>query len=324
MEKKPALFFDSPPIPKRRRLPRSRRAPTSLRGSPSELLNSNVDCFCNITDGSDQASNELLSIDTEETPQFPLSRCGIYCNGKDKGIILEPVGSINQFSLWDPLNTVFRHAECKNGSNSNDRLSTHSSAGTSSIYSDEFLWSTRNSVNSWLAPGSVVWAKTPLQEWWPAEVMDEGSLHFPRNNHDGHVPVQLYGSKKHVWLEPTRDLSKFDYCYEERSKNPLQAFQEALNQALCNHVHRSRGATLGGCLKTAKISYHDDSCDAWQTSNRSSDFAVEGRGQRKRKAKVHFDEIIHAEKPKRRVRRLRIMRYLGLMAPVGSPFSLQH
>jgi len=37
-----------------------------------------------------------------------------------------------------------------------------------------------------------------------------------------------------------------------------------------------------------------------------------------------FQELTFQEKPVRRLRRLRIMRNLGLAAPAGSPFPLSH
>ncbi|KAK4766319.1 hypothetical protein SAY87_007961 [Trapa incisa] len=46
-----------------------------------------------------------------------------------------------------------------------------------------------------------------------------------------------------------------------------------------------------------------------------------GRGKRKRKPKVHFDEEQNLPlKSVKKVRRFKIMRHLGLMAPLGSPY----
>ncbi|XP_074572015.1 uncharacterized protein LOC141828479 isoform X2 [Curcuma longa] len=193
----------------------------------------------------------------------------------------------------------------KTGSNSNDHVGIHSSA-QSPISSDGSLCSTERKINCWLSPGNVVWAKTAVHEWWPAEIMDDKSIESTRNNLAGHVLVQLYGSEECSWLEPDRDLSQFD-------------------QALSKHAHMSPKASPDRHLNSAKISYQLEKCDAWQPSRKTSNgLAVEGRGQRKRKVKVHFDEMSRMPSPKRKVRRLRIMRYLGLMAPIGSPFSLQH
>lgn len=56
------------------------------------------------------------------------------------------------------------------GSYLTDRVSTHLSAGPSPITADKSLFPVAGNVESWLAPGNVVWAKTPSHEWWPAEV----------------------------------------------------------------------------------------------------------------------------------------------------------
>ncbi|KAG6482488.1 hypothetical protein ZIOFF_059119 [Zingiber officinale] len=323
----------------------------------------------------------------------------------------------------DFLSTAYN----KTGSNSNDRVGTHSSA-QSPISSDGSLCSTERKINCWLSPGNVVWAKTAVHEWWPAEIMDDKSIESTRDNLTGHVLVQLYGSEERSWLEPDRDVSQFDQalvymilcsmtsllgfhfnhpclhgelhsflwslrlhaealllssvvfqllgsnriqscsssldvawcigtkeggqfnpllepkssehtwfcsqansnvyfvqCFEERSKNPLQTFQDALKQALSKRAHLSPKASPNRHLNGAKISYQPEKCDTWQSSRKTSNsLDVEGRGQRKRKVKVHFDEMSRMPTSKRKVRRLRIMRYLGLMAPIGSPFSLQH
>ncbi|PWA45068.1 HAT dimerization [Artemisia annua] len=45
------------------------------------------------------------------------------------------------------------------------------------------------------------------------------------------------------------------------------------------------------------------------------------RSQRERKRKVHFDEVSCPLYTSRKVRRFKVMRSLGLAAPVGSPFN---
>lgn len=73
--------------------------------------------------------------------------------------------------------------------------------------------------------------------------------------------------------------------------------------------------------------FQDQSCDKGSSSNSSriedNDLHVDrGRGKRERKPKVPFDEeTTISVKATRKFRRMRIMRYLGLAAPVGSPFS---
>ncbi|OWM69678.1 uncharacterized protein LOC116194139 [Punica granatum] len=73
------------------------------------------------------------------------------------------------------------------------------------------------------------------------------------------------------------------------------------------------------------ISNQQQQSSGRMTSSNSTELEDEsserGRGKRKRKPKLHFDEESNLPlKSARKVRRFRIMRYLGLMAPVGSPF----
>lgn len=67
----------------------------------------------------------------------------------------------------------------------------------------------------------------------------------------------------------------------------------------------------------------DQSPDKWNSSSSSrteSDCMERRRGTRERKPKVHFDEVNFSLKSMRKDRRFRIMRFLGLAAPVASPF----
>ncbi|KAM0945086.1 hypothetical protein DsansV1_C10g0098781 [Dioscorea sansibarensis] len=68
----------------------------------------------------------------------------------------------------------------------------------------------------------------------------------------------------------------------------------------------------------------DDMLNITSSSRTKDECVKEGRGKRKRKLKVHFDELNFPEKSVRRVRRIKIMRYLGLVAPAGSPYSIAH
>ncbi|XP_047311999.1 uncharacterized protein LOC124915342 [Impatiens glandulifera] len=79
------------------------------------------------------------------------------------------------------------------------------------------------------------------------------------------------------------------------------------------------------CLKLTPERSHIQE-DKWDSS-RSSRIESDGgpdtrRSKRDRKPRVHFDELSLPEKPTRKVRRYRIMRLLGLAAPIGSPFTI--
>ncbi|KAK7396603.1 hypothetical protein VNO78_17729 [Psophocarpus tetragonolobus] len=170
-------------------------------------------------------------------------------------------------------------------------------------------------------PGSVVWARTDCQLWWPAEIMDETSV-LSNSASDGHVLVQFYGNLPSAWIDPTKDISIFEDSFEERSNNPSEDFQQALKQAL------QRKAQLSSCQKvtpdrSAHSDFQDrssDKCTSTSTSKTIDDFQARRRGKRERKPKLHFDEVTHPMKSETKGRRLKIMRYLGLAAPVGSPF----
>ncbi|XP_039161635.1 uncharacterized protein LOC104425943 isoform X1 [Eucalyptus grandis] len=68
----------------------------------------------------------------------------------------------------------------------------------------------------------------------------------------------------------------------------------------------------GGCIISNLRSVEDDSSE-------------KGRGKRKRKPRSFFsDDLYLPPRSPKKVRRYRIMRYLGLMAPVGSPYSVNN
>ncbi|XP_078446361.1 uncharacterized protein LOC144715304 isoform X2 [Wolffia australiana] len=167
---------------------------------------------------------------------------------------------------------------------------------------------------SHLSPGSVVWAKTDQYDFWPAEVMDGRMIPDCDDlQSDGLVLVQLYGVWEYAWVDPVSELSQFDHCYEERTKEPSRAFQEALTQAL----HRRQSAS----------EQSDENSDKWLLKRH---FKLEddeencGKGKRARKPKLHFDDLEFPEISVKRVRRTKIMRHLGLIAPAGSPFYQAH
>lgn len=132
-----------------------------------------------------------------------------------------------------------------------------------------------------VAPGSVVWTRTASQDWWPAE------------------------------------------CFEKRIDNSSEEFQDALKQALHQREHQSLSKQyselsddynrlIQGCQTPEKWT---------SSSSRMESPCVERRrGKRERKPKLHFDEEPLKLTLPRGVRRIKIMRSLGLAAPVGSPF----
>lgn len=179
-----------------------------------------------------------------------------------------------------------------------------------------------------LTPGSVVWAKNAHQLWWPAKISRVGSpspsLNSSIEGTDGLVLVQYYGNQERAWVDPARDVSPFEDCLGERSCHPMKEFQEAFKQAIHQKEHQTSSKQLFASPEGPDcFNVQDQSPDAWNSSSSSrteSDYLGRGRSKRKRKPTVHFDEVNFPLKSAKKVRRLRIMRFLGLAAPVGSPF----
>lgn len=179
------------------------------------------------------------------------------------------------------------------------------------------------SDNSSLAvtPGSVVWARTACQMWWPAEIMEESCALSDRVN-DGNVLVQFYGNHPSAWIDPATDISIFEDSFEERSNNPSSDFQDALNQALQRKTQLSSCQNLSPDRSTHsnQQDHSAGKCTSPSSSKTINNFQEKRRGKRERKPKVHFDEVTRPMKSETKDRRLKIMRYLGLAPPVGSPF----
>ncbi|XP_031280855.1 uncharacterized protein LOC116139317 [Pistacia vera] len=178
-----------------------------------------------------------------------------------------------------------------------------------------------------LTPGNVVWAKTACEMWWPAEIIEEKSPSTDSTNQgsDGHVLVQFFGNFNSAWVDPARDVSELEDCFEERCCNSTENFQDALKQALLQRKeHISSCQQFLQSPDGSNLSDRQDQLsDKWTSSTSSgmvTNLPKRGEEKRERKRKIHFDEVTFPLKSTRKIRRLKIMRYLGLIAPVGSPF----
>ncbi|KAG9441923.1 hypothetical protein H6P81_017777 [Aristolochia fimbriata] len=220
---------------------------------------------------------------------------------------------------------------CKSGDSGghkNDHSSTDSDTGPLRHTPIKSTSLSTETYNDWVAPGSVVWAKTDSQMWWPAEVIDEREIQSNASDQssDGHVLVQLLQTDRYCWVDPVESLSRFDNCFEKRSCNLKEEFQDALKQALlkveqmssCQHLYESSDIEKSSIKKVPTSYEANDSCSTGTEDNCDA----RGRGKRKRKPKVHFDDVHVPVKSIKKGRRLKIMRLLGLTPPLGSPFSL--
>ncbi|CAA6673328.1 unnamed protein product [Spirodela intermedia] len=142
---------------------------------------------------------------------------------------------------------------------------------------------------------------------------------YPQGAWSGLRPITMNAGLRSAWVDPVSSLSQFDHCYEERSKDPSRAFQDALNQAL-----RQK--------ETA-------SSNKWNPKSRfwaEEDEERRGKGKRARKPKLHFDVSQPAFffalgfcmmfKNQRRMEAAADEDHAppGLVAPAGSPFNRAH
>ncbi|KAF8395292.1 hypothetical protein HHK36_019235 [Tetracentron sinense] len=267
----------------------------------------------------DQCCQTPVSRHQKEIPKLPLVRCSMSKIGEHE----------RQFSNsmevpFTKVEAVMQNALL--GTCVDRNVGGHKSDAAGALEFTPNKSRTTESNDVWMAPGSVVWAKTAFQMWWPAEIIGERSAPVSPSNQsvDGHVLVQYYGNRECAWVDPARDLSQLEDCFEERSCNPVEAFQVALKQALNIKEHTGSCRRLDESPDGLSSIQHYQLSDKWNSSSssRTEGDDLGGRGKRKRKPKVYFDEVTFPVKSVKKVRRLRIMRYLGLTAPIGSPFLL--
>ncbi|XP_044498457.1 uncharacterized protein LOC123220325 isoform X2 [Mangifera indica] len=159
-------------------------------------------------------------------------------------------------------------------------------------------------------------------------IIEEKSLSINSANQgsDGHVLVQFYGNCHSAWVDPARDVSELEDSFEERCLNSSENFQDALKQALLQRKeHISSCREFLASPDRSNLSVQQDQLSGKWTSSTSSGLVTNlpkrGKEKRERKPKIHFDEVTFPLKSSRKIRRFKIMRYLGLIAPIGSPFS---
>jgi len=183
--------------------------------------------------------------------------------------------------------------------------------------------------------GDLVWAKYARFPWWPAQIINERAVQpgkgGPRRT-NADVLVRFFGTYDYGWVDPSVGLSEFDVKLQERSKIKKKALQKGVEEAL---EFRRTGKLPDAFTVAAMIEQEEPKTPnesqsngvqengTGQESTPEDDGTEQRRAARKRKPKVLYEEEERVQrKPERRLRRLRIMRQLGLTAPAGSPFLL--
>ncbi|KAG8647168.1 hypothetical protein MANES_09G049502v8 [Manihot esculenta] len=98
------------------------------------------------------------------------------------------------------------------------------------------------------------------QIWWPAEIIGETSHVSDSRSRgiDSHVLVQFYGYYGIAWIDPAREISQLEDCFEERSSNTMDKFQDALTQALERKEYLSANRESLGSPDGLDQSYQQD------------------------------------------------------------------
>ncbi|XP_057999573.1 uncharacterized protein LOC110647935 isoform X2 [Hevea brasiliensis] len=257
------------------------------------------------------SSSDKTTVQEKELPELPIVRCR---NSADKKSKL--------------LSDLYENAVIKIKSVAQHTIVDH----CSDSYQTSFMTmestpeksQVTESTSFCVTPGNVVWAKMDCQIWWPAEIIGETSSEADSRSKgiDGHVLVQFYGNYRSAWVDPAREISQLEDCFEERSSNTMDTFQDALKQALKRKEYLSVHRQLLGIPDGSDHPYQQDqSSDKWTSSISSRtecNFLKRRKGKKKQKPKICFDEVVFPLRSARKVRRFRIMRYLGLVAPIGS------
>ncbi|XP_022746635.1 uncharacterized protein LOC111296534 [Durio zibethinus] len=185
----------------------------------------------------------------------------------------------------------------------------------------------RGSNGVCITPGNVVWAKTACRLWWPAEIIGKkSSLADSRMQRTEElVLVKFYGKQNSAWVNAARDLSMLEDCFDERSCNPMEKFQDALKQALVQRKEHIKSCMqLPGSPDSSTHSEQQDQKSGKWTSSTSSKTGTtlfkQGGSKKEQKPTIHLDDATFPLTSGKGARRLKIMRYLGLTAPRGSPF----
>lgn len=131
--------------------------------------------------------------------------------------------------------------------------------------------------------------------------------------------VKLFGKKAHVQPCNNRNDQDRDDSATTLELTPNRSNLTESCEALHYKKHqRSSKESSGSPDGPDCVNHHDQLHERDNSSSSSRAGTV--RSKRERKPKVHFDEVSFPLYTSRKVRRFKIMRSLGLAAPVGSPF----
>ncbi|XP_062117394.1 uncharacterized protein LOC133831206 isoform X2 [Humulus lupulus] len=184
-----------------------------------------------------------------------------------------------------------------------------------SLFNSDSLLLEKNAEGKELFPSSIVRC---------SKSQEEGSGFSSNSTEASFLEVELVGQDALLESSDSREVGK-----DGSDASPVSvawAKSHKMWWSAEDMLQKEHHILSSELIKRSAASNHSDEQDfssdkSTLSSNRAEDDIIErGRGKRERKPKLHFDDITCPLNPERKVRRLRIMRYLGLTPPVGSPF----
>eukprot|EP00252_Welwitschia_mirabilis_P006534 TRINITY_DN17419_c0_g1_i1.p1 TRINITY_DN17419_c0_g1~~TRINITY_DN17419_c0_g1_i1.p1 ORF type:complete len:206 (+),score=50.38 TRINITY_DN17419_c0_g1_i1:461-1078(+) len=173
--------------------------------------------------------------------------------------------------------------------------------------------------------GSLLWAKLDLanidkSSWWPAQVVDERTVsedNIYNDKVEGGILVRYYGSCIYVWLDPCSSFSEFQKNFKGKNSSPIVEFFALLEENNCGK----------SCVESNKQSNELKSSPMQKKSEKSTtkrknignDCAVH-RAEKNNEIHPPNKQGSPVDDSGKNVRKLRVMRNLGLAAPSGSPY----
>uniref|UniRef100_A0A0E0IDD8 PWWP domain-containing protein n=2 Tax=Oryza TaxID=4527 RepID=A0A0E0IDD8_ORYNI len=84
--------------------------------------------------------------------------------------------------------------------------------------------------------GDITWVKH-TGSWWPAQVVENSCISSkPKKTAKHHVPVRLYGTCVHMYVDPWKSNMEFKMMLKRENKSAMEAFHEAVKKEL-SHVN---------------------------------------------------------------------------------------
>uniref|UniRef100_A0A0E0LVY6 PWWP domain-containing protein n=1 Tax=Oryza punctata TaxID=4537 RepID=A0A0E0LVY6_ORYPU len=101
--------------------------------------------------------------------------------------------------------------------------------------------------------GDITWVKH-TGSWWPAQVVENSCISSkPKKTAKHHVPVRLYGTCVHMYVDPWKSNMEFKMMLKRENKSAMDAFHEVVKKEL-SHVNSPCDSTEEAANLKAKTS----------------------------------------------------------------------